>query len=1302
MGVLQPNSSSRKQLEKIDNLFGGINIVDENNKLRDGEFRNLSNITLYEEGSLKKRTGYKEIFNFRTDPKFKVLFEKISTTHNVLSNFPVDWDQERDNTPQMLEVVNYIKQFAILGYERAKVSLMFSANLTKKLLNPKQFITEDISDDEEILNSYWDPEIFSVEPNNDVTLTTQLDKEFFEHNFFEIEIDNFDVNRDDYNFVTTITSSVAGEKKLTIKIGDWYNETVDLSDDIKSITEVYWGLEVFGAKESKPETLKFLKFEEVFSDVDNTFKKEAKGYLVAYTYDEKLWFTYFDIEKEEYIPIEWWLINEENPELNDYKFKDVLDDSGEVRYKEIATILKNSDWYIKPNSVNNEDGTTQYPYVGVDIKSYRNKIYIATGYGFLEVSYEDIQNGNLYEMIPKKPEVSEYQTDYANLLALNLKSENILTTDVKTKFQSIWNWDWVSWPKSANLSGLITQYPANSKYPTIIRASINFEDEQMVSKWQYQWRWVAPQELLTTDTNPDESMPIIEDFKTNNWELPWKPIVREETINTYVVKNPEEKKVNQIMVDETKDTHIGYYSGQSKPIENFYVGGSEGAGSEGSEGSALKWKVDSIYQAITELNKATSLDFTGNLLIGVRQTLDTNLIGNIRLPLFETSNWRVKFFKGSGESAQALPGDETQGFKDDDKPDLVAGGWWKLQVQDHNWNDSGWHYLPSNGAQYNYGHRLFPFKIINSDKLLEMLKKQDLGETSTGYIEILFTLKSRAEGGVEGTSLGNTTVHLQFNPNQSQWNSNGLMLSFGYQKISVSDSNSLGLTPINNLEQTLNLEYLQNVKECTQIEFVREQMFCWGSRSSPHIVWYSRPFSPNYISVIDTIALNRTSNETIKAIEPFGQQFIIFTDKTIYILNFSESGMSIKIGNPNFGIEHRESVNGIGNSIIFLNESGVYQIRSSGMDINNTIKVREIDRKIRGSFDLQDVVWATSTTLGEVYYLLVGTGNGKYEIYTYYALRDVWTKYITNHNFNFTEMLTIKGRIYTLTNDGVLNQWYTQVDERNLIYRQETFEDANEFLLKVMQLYSDGYDYTQTKFESSAGVKPEVTLKNFQDASPQSFVHIIMTDESEFTHYKVGDSAWLVNDVRVTDEQMFEAFQAVDQDSISYIGLIYVNYIPDYKLYNIEAEMLSKEFSGIGENVHNIKKFKEIQLKHTKSVFATQSEITVTADGVDVVYPYRWETGVNDKNEFTAVMKRSANLNQNMGSWVNESMYATDSLSTPKNSPYRTLVKDNTEFNNRIKKGAKTYTMQFKLVNREALPFGLKSFLLIYKYRKAK
>lgn len=1309
MGVYQPNSSSKKYYEKIDNFFGGINIVDEANKLGDNEFRNLENISLMNEGSVKKRTGYREVFNFRNSPYFHHIYNPSETTHfEIEANFPDKWGDTRENTNQMNQIVEFAKQFRLLVNNNTKYSLKLTYNthINKYNLDERYFkIDSNVGDI--IKNNNWDQDYFSLTDTSDeVTSLNSLSRDYFIYPVLpEISIPNFIIDFDIQNYDTVIVSSDETTKKITITINDVNYEFDAFIEDWTQITNVKWIFDINNFDKPEPDTLEFEKFEEIYSDPLELNRKELLGYLVAYKYNEKLWFTYYqlpipELQEEDWILLEWYLIEDRlelddngvpKDKVNQYKFIG----SPELIYPPLSystvEIKRNSDFYFNPNlEPLGVDGELQYPYVGVDIKTYRNKIYITTGYGILEVTNNDIiESKSLYEIIPFKPQTAEYQNNYSNLLALNLRSPNITISNLKTKFLNIWNWDWVEWPKTTHLSGIISKYPPNSEYNTVMRASINFADEQMVGWWQYQWRWVAPQELQQGETVVDDTMPIISDFQTHNYELTWKPIVRPETVNTYVITDPTVKTTKQALINDSV-ARVGGRN-ETKHFTEFYLGGDNGA-----EGAASKFDITNVLTTMTDIKQFKTLDLLGNLLINVEINQDASLQDPVKLQPFTMSNWRIEVWIDETK----IDGDESQ------ETGWGKKGWWKLQTTTQEWGEDSWY-----RRYHNYSHRLFPLSVVNNEKFLETVGKAVSSGTVKGYLKILCDLKIGQYAHGAGTT-NNTTVTIGINPNSSQWNANGLTFGLGYVTINVADSNTIGLTPIDNIEQTLNLESLHLVKECTNIAIIKDQMFIWGSKSAPQMIWYSQPFNPSYISVINTIALNRLANEIVKAIEPFGQNFLIFTDKTIYIMSFSNQGISIEIGNPNLGIEYRDSVVGVGNSIIFLSYDGIYQIRSSGMDINHTIKINSIDRTIKGIFDLQDITHAVATSEGENYLLLLQNSFGEHKILNYYSLRKIWTQYTTNNNFFFKQMDNLRGKMFTLTNDGILNQWYTQIEEKILLERSQKIKDSNEFLLKIMQLYSDGYEYKQTRFEKLSETQPKPELKLelpdgtvlygldvIKEAPIQSTFYV---SDEDFNYIKKEEDNWKkysdMITTTVSDEYVFNKWNSVSS-SVSYLGLIFVNYILDYEFYKIECEILTKEFSGAGENIHNLKKFKEVQLKQIRNVFATQSELTIYNDGIESLYPYEWDFRIQG-DEYLAFKKSIQNYVQNSGSFVNESLYMTD-LGAP-TSVYTTKLGDNTEYNARFKKGQKSYTTQIKVNNKQNLPFGLKSLLLVYKFRKAK
>lgn len=263
-----------------------------------------------------------------------------------------------------------------------------------------------------------------------------------------------------------------------------------------------------------------------------------------------------------------------------------------------------------------------------------------------------------------------------------------------------------------------------------------------------------------------------------------------------------------------------------------------------------------------------------------------------------------------------------------------------------------------------------------------------------------------------------------------------------------------------------------------------------------------------------------------------------------------------------------------------------------------------------------------------------------------------------------------------------------------------------------MKLYSDGFEYKQTKFEkpSASAIKPVLTLENFQKASPQSTLTWEDSGRNTYEYIKVEENVWArAVDYPIpsaTDQQMLDLYNSLPQD-ILYMLFAYVNYIPDYTFYPVECTILTKAFSGAGEYVHNKKKFKEIQLKQIHNLFLTKSELTWYIDESESIYPYEWTQTIDDDGYYVSIKKNIDNYLLNAGSLVSESFYVTTPGQPVPTDPeysdiYRTKIGNQEEQNKRVKKGKKGYTTQIKLVNRETLPFGLKSLLLVYKMRKAK
>jgi len=89
----------------------------------------------------------------------------------------------------------------------------------------------------------------------------------------------------------------------------------------------------------------------------------------------------------------------------------------------IAEIEKNNFYFLNANSLDN------VYYKAVSLTTYNDKIYATTGFGILEITYNDIISGQIYEMIPHKPSIIEYQDNYSNLLANQLRKDLLPITN---------------------------------------------------------------------------------------------------------------------------------------------------------------------------------------------------------------------------------------------------------------------------------------------------------------------------------------------------------------------------------------------------------------------------------------------------------------------------------------------------------------------------------------------------------------------------------------------------------------------------------------------------------------------------------------------------------------------------------------------------------------------------------------------------------------------------------------------------------------------------------------------------------
>jgi len=298
MGVYQPNSSSNKIYEKIDAFTGGINIVDENNKLQDGEHRNLENITLIEEGSIKKRTGYIPVLDFKDASYFKYIFnkdlefEKTKTVDIDLTNIN-NSDFVNNALEPLNEIIEFLNAYRLIKYSNIVLKLNVYTDtkddgVRYNVLSPTYFTYYNNSD--RIFKRDLNPNQFDIHNLNGGNYLgfKELDSKYF---IIPVISGSFIVNS--FNPTENInTAKIYTDNNghtLTLIFGDSadsstintqiFQTNLGNYTDIKGLSftvEVEFPIKPTDAQLSSFEVI---DYEEVYNNAELT------GYLIAYKYN---------------------------------------------------------------------------------------------------------------------------------------------------------------------------------------------------------------------------------------------------------------------------------------------------------------------------------------------------------------------------------------------------------------------------------------------------------------------------------------------------------------------------------------------------------------------------------------------------------------------------------------------------------------------------------------------------------------------------------------------------------------------------------------------------------------------------------------------------------------------------------------------------------------------------------------------------------------------------------------------------------------------------------------------------------
>lgn len=1223
MGALQSKGSSQKIYEKVDDFSGGINITDEDNRLKDSELRDLINVKLENNGTPKKRTGHRPIFDFKNCPFFANIFsdnpEKEGYT-TITAHAPDEDTTNPEGQPaklgtndkELTELTNYARKFLLQGGDSSHIYLKLyyadSENITNAMLNLNYFVNVTSDNSTPLKISDLDKKYFTGLNNlTDETeiLASMLNTSAFTNvpkltEEFDIGYQNFrGLSSDVKGYILFSPPADGMEQRIEVSIEGLQNAfTQAWTGDINTVVKWEWRATTGVSQPNVyPETFEVKKLEPFQKDTISTLH-----YVVAYHYKRNNvddWLYFITVSPDEngeynrYTWCDWYLINDRYykdtgayyGKVNQFKFIKNSDNT-------LTTVdINRTDHYILAN-IYEQGGDPSVPisfnprpFVGVDMVQYRANMYIVTGYGMLEVNEDDIINGQFYEAIPFKPSSYDYQNSFSNLLAI---SRNIWDNSRSSALRSVgtydylWNWDWIDYPKTDWITGIISKYPPNSKDQTLLRAVINFSNAQVMNDYVYRWAYISPK---GDEEDDGKGYATYTDYIFN-------AVAQAKDVSIWGITDSSLKTQTSLVAND-KSFSTGTQSGGKWTAQTFRWNEDF---LENSERVSMKDLVVKYIEGVSGEQGYTGI------------TLDGNMTGN-----FDNNPGGLDVGRSGGFNVHNIAIRPTVNG-------VTSPVWINL---DGSYSDDSNHY-DSYGANHTVK---FQVSLKNTGTILNFIKEHAGSNTSVITDDnTYFQFHVEASMWAVDNGAYNTTVKFTLSTNQGDPSLQQLTWKMSYMDVNPQVSASTGLVPIENLERTLSLNYVDTIKECTKIKIVNDQLFVYASRTNANMIWYSDIYNPTYFPITNNINLNRLPNEQVQTIVPFGQNHLIFTKESIYILSgHTREDFKVELGNGNYGIEYPESVVGIANAIIFLGYDGINIIKSTGMDINNVIKISAIDKKIKGLLNLNQVKTAIGTSVGDEYKLaLTYVNEENNQILKYNVLKEIWGRDTSLNTLDFIQYSTINGGLYSLTRYGLWNYWYSIEDEKEVLSMTDNTTD--EYWNALFKLYSDGYE-----------INPE-----FGD------------DVNHNTYYP------------------------------------------------IEFKMLTKRYSGYADAVHNRKKFKEVQIKHANNDFVTHSNLVWYVNNNVNVTPFFYEYAVDENGEFTAIAGQKENLIINPGTRLARSYYLLDKINPDNELAEIPKLGDNQEENRRIKKGKKGYSQQFEIINKEPLPFGIKSLLLVYKEKKPK
>lgn len=531
----------------------------------------------------------------------------------------------------------------------------------------------------------------------------------------------------------------------------------------------------------------------------------------------------------------------------------------------------------------------------------------------------------------------------------------------------------------------------------------------------------------------------------------------------------------------------------------------------------------------------------------------------------------------------------------------------------------------------------------------------------------------------------------------------------GTQLINAPDSYSLqqSLKTLGDLHSILpGADALRVINRPNASTLYNGQLLMWNEKTD--ILFYSNPNTYNYFPLINTLQTNTAEQEEISNVVPFNSMALILTKNSIYGLRGEYVGnFKTKVMNNNIGAFAPRATVTIDNKIYFISRKGAYSA-SYVFGTDGSIKVEPLDHKI-------SMMYTPSQEMIGVDY---STSTAKYWI-----ILDPKTNFIYSYNVNTKVWSRDK---FDLVDDEIVD---LKVSERNIFYVTKKG--------KIIRRYN------KDDLEE---------VKNVVGKTDKYTQHFLLTRlyydafEEDIYFNKMGSSDILNWEMRPDPEH--DLFDYIDYgeaapDKEGFLHNVYYpvefarKYMVDHDYgHPINSILVSKEFSGLGDAVHNRKKWKEIQVKLTNDSLDKMAYMGILVDGNPTIWPYEVVVLQNNVTgeitsqevlldqataehfdpldqtilygEYNRSQPSKALLSFNRGTYLNDT-FIVGGRTKLDGRQFQYLggrtasnLGPTPEFNYRVKKGKKGYAEQIYLENSNDLPFGIKSFLLVYKFKRPK